>query len=439
MPLSHLPNFCAHEHWGSLMHFDNTPDGFGADRALGARPIRPTHLVDVLLDPYFGGFCWQGGGYDLNALARSAGAADADQLHTIPASKALAALKPLLDLQDATGAWQCLRLGIRHLYGPDLARANAATLDRLDREIGERYASLWNWYRVAMERCRFSTLVRPMQPEYCLAADSADAREERAFTHTLLRIDPLMDFWRKDSARRDALAAQIGIDPVDLNSWRQFVHALFNRATRAGCIGIKQLQAYSRSLDFGEEPDWDVTWRGSLTSSEVVRFQNAVMHICCEEAQQRQWPHQVHVGTHNLAQSSPLPLSQLAARYPGMKLILLHCWPFLNESGHLAKHYPNIYLDTCWMPVLNPAFLDQALTTWLGYVPTHKFMLSHDCTSVEMAAGSAQITRSILHRQLQQTARRAGWTEHDLQRVAACMLNDNAVNVYGVGQRFHKG
>ncbi len=437
MPLSHLPNFCAHEHWGSLMHFDNTPDGFGADRMLGARPLRQTRLMDVLMDPYFGGFCWQGGGCDLNALARSAGAADAGQFHTVQASKALAALKPLLHLHDATGAWQCLQHGIRHLYGPVLSRAAHDAIDRVDQQIGERYGSLWSWYRDAMERCRFSTLVRPMQPEYCLAPDSADAREERTFTHTLLRIDPLLDFWKADSPRRDALVQQIGVDPVDLNSWRQFIHTLYNRAARIGCVGIKQLQAYTRSLDFGDALDGNVTWRGALSADEVLRFQNAVMHLCCEEAQQRQWPHQVHVGTHNLAQSSPLPLSRLAVRYPSMKLVQLHCWPFLSEAGHLAKHYPNVYIDTCWMPVLNPAFLDEALTSWLGYVPSHKIMLSHDCTSVEMAAGSAQITRSILLHRLKQTARSCGWTDSDLQRVAAGMLNDNAVGVYAAGQRFH--
>jgi predicted TIM-barrel fold metal-dependent hydrolase len=158
------------------------------------------------------------------------------------------------------------------------------------------------------------------------------------------------------------------------------------------------------------------------------------MHECCKRANDRGWPHQIHVGTHNLRASSPLPLRALAQRYPKMKLVQLHCWPFIEEAGHLAKLQPNVYIDTCWEPVLSPAFLEQALHTWLSFVPAHKIMLSHDSTSVEMAAGSSLFTRDALSAAMDRQRRTLGVSADMALRLAQDMLHNNAVRVYGCGE-----
>lgn len=49
--LSSLPNFCAHEHWGSLDSIGMVPEGFRADIECGATPRTKTGLFDILLDP----------------------------------------------------------------------------------------------------------------------------------------------------------------------------------------------------------------------------------------------------------------------------------------------------------------------------------------------------------------------------------------------------
>jgi hypothetical protein len=79
-----------------------------------------------------------------------------------------------------------------------------------------------------------------------------------------------------------------------------------------------------------------------------------------------------------------------------MKIVMIHCWPYLREAGWLAKFHSNVYIDTCWQPVLNPAFFREALATWWNYVPLHKITCGHDSTTVEMACGSALFTREIL-------------------------------------------
>jgi hypothetical protein len=428
--LSAIPNFCSHEHWGSITAIGSLPEGFRADAECGATPAGRTGLLDILLDPYFRGNLYAAGDGP-EKVARPEGVKDFDAwAHQDPAA-AFASLRPAIARQGFTGTYQCIRGGLQFLYDTDIMEDPVAVA-AVDRAIGENYSTLHAWYQTVMKRARFSVLIRPVHPEYYFREQSpATAREERSFTHTVLRIDPLLGLWTSSSPRRDHLAELTGIAPKDAESWRAFLAKLFELAEGRGARGIKQLQAYTRALDFPACRDADVVWSGGLTPNEIRTFQDWVVNECCRLADARGWPHQVHVGTHNLAQSSPLPLASLATRYPHMKLVMLHCWPFLDECGWLAKHHPNVYIDTCWQPVLNPAFYEEAMTSWLTYVPMHKIMCAHDSTSVEMAVGSSLFTREILAQVLTQHLSLS--SSHRLEQAAAGFLHNNAVAVYGIG------
>jgi hypothetical protein len=250
-----------------------------------------------------------------------------------------------------------------------------------------------------------------------------------------MRIDPLLELWKKVSPRRDGLARIAGVEPKDATTWRAFIAGLFDLAAAHQAGGIKQLQAYTRPLEYLPRQDNEVVWSGDLSAGQVRIFQDWVMHECCKQANDRSWIHQVHVGTNNITESSPMPLGPLAQRYPHMKIVMLHCWPFLREAGWLAKYHQNIYITTCWQPVLNPAFFLEAMTGWLNYVPIHKLTCDHDSTSVEMAVGSSLFTREILGEALRERSAHLGMTERDLTGIALDMLHNNMVAIYGIGKR----
>jgi len=431
--LDAAPNFCGHEHWGSLDPFGMTPEGFRPDVERGCAPRRPVGLMDLLIDPYLGGWIYQAGD-DPNRLAQEAGAASLRELADRSPADALRALRPALRRQRLTGAYQCLRRGIQRLHGGDIDGNDRAKTDELNAAIGARYGNVWEWYASAMRSAHFSALIRPVHPVYYFRTDNADqAAREAVVSRTVLRIDPLLDLWKHPEVRAE-LARHVGVEPTGPASWRRFLTLLLDAAKAGGCVGIKQLQAYSRSLDFRVRSDADVRFSGDLDPDEAAAHQDWVVHACCAEADARGWPHQVHVGTHNLSQSSPLPLAALATRYPRMKLVLIHDWPFLDQAAWLAKMHPNVYLDTNWLPVLNPAFYRQALRTYLGFVPGHKLMAAHDSTSVEMAVGSSLHVREILSQELASFAASGALPASDALRVGRDILHNNAVRVYGIGR-----
>lgn len=231
------------------------------------------------------------------------------------------------------------------------------------------------------------------------------------------------------------MARITGIEPHDANTWRDFIGKLLDLATQKKAVGIKQIQAYFRKLEYLPRKDSEVVWIGDLTPEQIAVFQDWVMHECCKQANDRNWVHQIHVGTHNLGQSSPLPLEPLAKRYPRMKIVMIHCWPFLSEAGFLAKSFPNLYIDTCWQLILNPTFFREAMSLWLNYLPTHKITCSHDATSLEMAVGSSLFTREILAEVLAERTCHLGVSNLDLKRVAQDFLHNNSVEIYGIGKK----
>ncbi len=434
--LDTLPNFCSHEHWGSIESIGMASDqgGFRADTVAGARPQRATFIWDLVLDPYMGS-TMVSNGTDLQVLSKEAGYPNQTEWWKAEPAIALEKFHSVFTSFQLTGIFQCLRRGIQHLYNTDIATFKPEDWKKADTAINENYQNIFGWYRSAMKQASFSELIRPVHPEfYTQEESSASGQEELSFTHTIMRIDPLLDLWKEVSPRRDALSVIAGIEPGDAKSWREFIQKIFDVAATHNTAGIKQLQAYSRTLGFQQRNDSEIRFRGDLNEAEIIAFQDWVMHECCKQAHERNWPQQVHVGTNNLPESNPLPLESLAIRYPRMNIVMIHCWPYLKEAGYLARTLPNIYIDTCWMPVLNPNFLSEALDMWLNYVPGHKIMLGHDSTSIEMAAGSSVFTREILTEKLKSQQNKLHLPAPELIQTGANLLHNNAVRLYGIGK-----
>lgn len=427
-----LPSFCSHEHWGSIDSIGMLPQGFRADVEPGARPNRRTGFLDLLLEPYLNGSLREGGA-EISKL--SSGGKTFGELRRESPWAAFQLLRPALEPHRFTGMYQCTRRGILQFYGFDLDRLDRSTSSALDEAVAARYDRLFPWYRTAMRKAGFSELIRPVHPEYYASSANADSSaEERAFTHTVMRIDPMVQLSDAATPRYRSLAAAAQVEPGDAASWRRFLRALFDRAAAQGCLGIKQLQAYRRTLEYLPRADAEVRWSGQRTPAERVVFEDWVVHECCKLAEERGWPHQVHVGTHNLPNSAPLPLGPLARRYPRMKLVMIHCWPYLKEAAFLARTQASIYIDTCWQPVLNPEFFREALSMWWNYVPLHKITCGHDSTTVEMACGSAQFTREILAEVAGGRRWNMGAGTDALEQAAAGLLHNNAIAIYGIGQ-----
>jgi len=423
-----IPIFCAHEHWGSLPTIGVDEAGFRTDNLAGLAGDG-VGLFDLLFCPDMHGFlaC---GGFNTGAVLPQPGQSDIMAAAREAPEAVLAAVLPHLRNQQSTGTFTCVATGLRDLYDFDLSDLSPDNWSRIDRAIRTRYESIFALYRDAMRQAHLEGPVRPVGLSFLWEdANATLAREERAFTSPILRIDDLCQALPQPNVRVRSAIERTGIEPRDAETWRAFLAKAFELAEQAGNIGTKQLQAYSRDLSFASVADTDVDFAAETPAARRP-FENWIVHECLKLCDDRGWPHQVHVGAANLPNTSPLPLAPLMRTYGNVNFVMLHCWPYLDEAAYLAKYHPNAFIDTCWLPVLSPSHMETALRTYLGYVPGHKVMCSQDSTSVEMAVGSASVTRALVAKVLaDQIADRRISEEHALW-LARRMLHDNAIEAH---------
>lgn len=408
--LNDIPNFCSHEHWGSIASIGSMSEGFRADVIAGAVPTRATTLTDLVVEPYLAG-AMQENGLNVSGID-GAGPVEA-----------LDPYRPGLKRLRSNGAYQSTRRGVLFAYGFDIDGDNAAAMGEVSERIGKHYESLFEWYERLMNRAHFSELIRPVHPLYYLRQASAvTAKQEASLMRTVMRIDPFLDMCDRASPHFVSLVQASGIKPHDAASFRRLLDWFFDLAVSAGAVGIKQLQAYTRDLSFERRDDASV-WFGDEPSPDRRRvFQDWVMHECCSRADDLGWPHQVHVGTHNVPHSTPSPLGVLAERYRRQKLVLLHGWPFVNEAAALVNRWPNVFVDACWLVVLDPAYFRRAMQFWMSEVPSNRITCGNDGTTIEMAVGSSLIARDILGELVTPRSQ------------AVDVLHNNAVALYRVGR-----
>ena len=430
-----LPMYCAHEHWGSIGSIGGgyIPfyDGFYSDVYAGAEPNVPVSIWDLIAEPYAGGLFY-GERFDMNALAVSQGFSSFKQWWMEKPDEALRKFRCEVAPMLLNGTLLTTLKGMEGLYDVRLTDFELKEWKSADSLICKRYEHLFDWYAEAMRKAHFNGLIRPVHPEFYLLSHSAEAMDqERIFTQTILRIDPFLDLWTEKNARRDSLSRVAGVDPTDAESWRRFIHFYVDLAEKNHTVGIKSLQAYRRNLDFRVHDDGEVKFRGDLKPEQITVFQDWVVNEFCRLANEKGWVHQIYVGTNNLPLSDPTPLAALGDRYPSMKIVMLHGWPYLKEVAFLAKNKPNFYIDVCWLPVLSPAFLDEAFDTYLNYVPYDKIMLSNDATTIEMAAGSSTCIREALAKKLTLQKKKTGMPDSLFRDAAYNMLYGNALRIYG--------
>ena len=429
LDLSEVPNFCSHEHWSLT-----TIRSAGLERKRGVTPPGP---VDVSF--------FIRGGHNARTV-----------------EECRKRWKRQRRRFGLTGDFQCVRRGIQALHGQDLAQDDPEVWAAASASIAKAYEDLNGWTPRAMEQTFLSELLRTVIPQYyTLTASDEEAEKERGFTNTLLRLDPILtmfpkkggsdddafisenpDWWASAHVPivapkdwRDEVIEVAGIVPRDAASWRAFLGKIFEVVAAGGCCGLKDMAAKMRPLEFAVRSDAEVPFDGVESFEDAVVLQDWIWHECCKLASDLNWPWQVHTGTTTLQDSSPLPLEPTIKRYPKVKWVMLHCWPYLSETGFLARRYHNVWVDTCWLPLLNPHFFRQAILEWIQYVPLNKIHCGHDAHSVEAAAGSSLFMREILEEILPEQWAKSGLTKAEMMGIARDLLHNNAVDVYKVGER----
>ena len=149
-------------------------------------------------------------------------------------------------------------------------------------------------------------------------------------------------------------------------------------------------------------------------------------------------PVQIHTGLlaggkNTLANSNPLHLSNIFLEFPQVQFDVFHgAFPFMGEIGSLALMFPNVYLDTCWLPLISYASFKKAFGEWLCYVPAGKFLWGGDCASAEGVYGAVYMMQRGLAEVLAEKIEEGVMDEDYALYVARSFLHDNAAKLFNL-------
>ncbi|MBI4830785.1 MAG: amidohydrolase family protein [Candidatus Lindowbacteria bacterium] len=354
----------------------------------------------------------------------------------------IAELTPLLKRTRNTSYYRAFFQALRDLHELRGDELDPANLKAVSERINRAYANP-DWYRyVIRDVCRIRYMLRDM--DY-LAADNDFIKPViRMDSYLMLRHKNLLESWIEKGYPMYALRvpdAEYSERVRNLDDYLAFIDADFQRALDFGTVAIKIGIAYNRTLEFDKVsiddanrafklPDEKTTW------SDMKAFQDFIMFRIIENAGQRALPVQIHTGMfaagkNTLWNSNPLHLTNIFLEFPHVQFDIFHgAFPFTGEIGSLALMFPNVYLDTCWLPLISYTSFKRALGEWLSYVPLGKILWGGDCGCAEGIYGAVYMIRQALSEVLAEKIEDGLFDEDLALKIAKAILHDNAQRLF---------
>lgn len=201
---------------------------------------------------------------------------------------------------------------------------------------------------------------------------------------------------QREIVRVETVAERLVPESRDPREWLAAVRGALRRAVQAGAVGVKTICAYRaglrlRPVDTDQLGVAFTMLRHKAERNEPVRMAggalcHALLFEAAVECRDLGVPLQVHCGfgdpDEDLAEASPLGLRPLLqdAQYAGLRLALLHCYPYHREAAYLCAVYPDVYMDLSLAIPMAGDDGAQALKEALGLCPFSKLLYATDAT-----------------------------------------------------------
>jgi uncharacterized protein len=247
--------------------------------------------------------------------------------------------------------------------------------------------------------------------------------------------------------RLETLAENLVKTASDPREWFGNIRAALRAGVGRGAVGVKTICAYRASLKL-EPVDTDAlgvafsSLRLRAERGEALRVTgNAICHAlvfeAARECQELEVPLQVHCGfgdpDEDLAEASPLGLRPLLIdpAYRGLRIALLHCYPYHREAAYLCAVFPGVYMDLSLTIPFAALEGTRAMREALGLCPTSKLLYASDATRYpEVYLVAATLHRETLAEALGELVERRVMSRSAAVEAGRQVLAGNARRLY---------
>ncbi|MDH7500912.1 MAG: amidohydrolase family protein [candidate division NC10 bacterium] len=350
----------------------------------------------------------------------------------------------------STGYGRALLLAARDLFG--IEDINEATWRDLSEKITAAHRP--GWYRTVMkEKAKIEVAI--LDPIYY----EAHPVDYEIFA-PVARFDSFIA--ARTRAHLDVLEEATACSIHSLGDLETALEAAFARALERGIVAVKTALAYFRTLDYrrptrheaevvfnrivshvdplrfrvhpggGEGPAWD----------ECKPLQDYLMHQVIRHALEHHLPIQVHTGLQEgvgnaLSNAQPLHLTDLFLEYSQVQFDLFHAgYPYSGEVACLAKNFPNVWADLCWVWIISPHAGRRILHEWIETIPSNKILgFGGDYRFVEGSYAHSRLAREGIAQVLSEKVKEGYLSEEEALGMGRKILRENAWDLFRLEKR----
>jgi hypothetical protein len=343
-------------------------------------------------------------------------------------------LKPWWERSWNTGYCEALRIALRGIYGID--DLTDATVEPLTEAMRARIRP--GFTREVFDLAGVDiALTNPFGPKLvfnpdfdpdCFICDMVDC----------FSVFPIQD-----------LSRESGRSVHGLGDYLDVIDRYFERHA-SSASAFKVSRAYDRTLLFEDVPRSAVerTFSRLLAFNdrpdrrEIQALEDFVLHYLCRKCGEYGLRMKFHTGLQegngNLITNSRAALmANLFMKYPETGFDIYHIsYPYQEELATLAKNFPNVTVDFCWMWVIAPCVARRALSDMLDTVPAAKIHgFGGDYIFVEGTYGHAEMARRGIARVLCEKIEEGRFTEDYAVQVGTWLLRGNALRNFDLERR----
>ena len=343
-------------------------------------------------------------------------------------------LRRAIDYAGNTSYWRHNVVMYQRLFGLQDDELDDGNWRAVNEQIAAKTADA-DWYRhVTEDICGLRTQVRNVS--------WYEAWEPQFFT-AILRMEPALHLLEADP--RSRLEDRLGRSLDSLEAARDGVRAMLEAYVARGARGIKLGHAYWRTLASADVPatvagrTFQRALRGEpVTPEETTQFQDHMIFFLADLVEEMGLVFQIHTGVQTnwglIRDSDPLHLIPLIQAHRGAKFDLFHAgYPYVREMGMLGKHYPNVYLNMCWMYVVSMEASRQGLSEWIDLVAGERLLgFGSDVSYPELIYPHLIMARSCLADVLAAKVERDFLSKRVALELLRKMLHDNPARLFGL-------
>jgi predicted TIM-barrel fold metal-dependent hydrolase len=260
-------------------------------------------------------------------------------------------------------------------------------------------------------------------------------------------LDGLIGIRNLEGVRKAEKAYDLPIHTLD--DLLKAVDRAIESGTDQGIVGIKTALAYHRIIHYERTTRheaetlfnriFDHLGEG-ISWKEAKPLQDFAMHHVIRRAIDSGLPIQVHTGLQEgvgniITNARPTHLVNLFVQYPQARFDIFHsAFPYTGELTTLAKNFPNVYANLCWMYVISPYAARRTLAEWIETIPSNKiFGFGGDYIIVEGSYAHAKMARDNIARVLVEKIEEGTFSLSEAQAFARRIMRENALEFYGIG------